>query len=53
MHDNRYGAISRVGLHTCALHDAAKAKASLAAVGGNDGAADLARLWLLHARRKA
>ncbi len=32
--------------------DGAKAQASLKAVGGADGTADLARLWALHARRK-
>ena len=35
-----------------AAGDGAKAQASLKAVGGADGTADLARLWALHARRK-
>ena len=32
--------------------DAAKAQATLKTVGGDDGSADLARLWALYARRK-
>jgi hypothetical protein len=33
--------------------DAAKAQATLKTVGGADGTADLARLWMLYARRKS
>ena len=33
--------------------DSAKAQATLKTVGGNDGTADLARLWALYAKRKA
>ena len=33
--------------------DNAKAQATLKTVSGNDGTADLARLWALYARRKA
>jgi hypothetical protein len=32
--------------------DKAKAMATLKTVSGNDGTADLARLWMLYARRK-
>ncbi len=42
-----------LGVAQVAAGDNAKALATFKTVGGNDGSADLARLWALHLRRKA
>ncbi|GAP33679.1 hypothetical protein ABXN37_00660 [Piscinibacter sakaiensis] len=41
-----------LGIAQMIAGDAAKAQATLRTVGGNDGAADLARLWALQARKR-
>ena len=41
-----------LGIAQLVVGDNAKAQATLRTVGGNDGTADLARLWSLYARRK-
>jgi hypothetical protein len=41
-----------LGIAYLVAGDAAKALATLKTVGGNDGTGDLARLWMLYARRK-
>lgn len=43
----------RLGIAQVMAGDKAKAQATLRTVQGTDGAADLARLWALHARRSA
>lgn len=42
-----------LGVAQAAAGDSVKALATFKGVGGNDGSADLARLWSLHLRRKA
>jgi hypothetical protein len=42
-----------LGIAQAMAGDTAKALATFRTVGGNDGSADLARLWSLHLRRKA
>ena len=42
-----------LGIAQSAAGDNAKALATFKGVAGNDGSADLARLWSLHLRRKA
>jgi hypothetical protein len=42
-----------LGIAQLIAGDKAKAQATFRSVQGNDGTTDLARLWLLHARRSA
>lgn len=41
-----------LGIAQLTANDAAKAQATFRSVGGSDGTADLARLWMLHAKRR-